>query len=72
MLAAILIAVVVTVIICKWYFNRFVPTEKKAENNQKRFEELPCAKHEEEISSIVTCISKNIQPKLTETSFFLF
>lgn len=53
-LAGVLIAVVVTVIICKWYFNRFVPTEKKADNNQKRFEALPCAKHEEEISSIRT------------------
>jgi len=51
-LATVLVAVVLTVIICKWYFNRFVPTEKKADNNLKRFEALPCEKHEEEISSI--------------------
>lgn len=50
--AIVLISVVVTVIICKWYFNRFVPTEKNVVSNQKRIDELPCAKHEEEISSI--------------------
>ena len=51
-LAAILAAVVVTVVICRWYFSRFIPTEKTAEANRKRFDELPCSRHEEEITSI--------------------
>lgn len=51
-LAFVVAASVVTFLITKWYYNRFVPMEKKTENNEKRMEKLPCAKHEKQIYSI--------------------
>ena len=56
-LVAIIIAVAITIVACKWYFGRFVPTEKKANNADsklgeldeisKRVNNLPCAKHDD-------------------------
>ena len=51
-IAIVLIVVVLTVMICKWYYCRFVSTEQKVDGNQKRIDDLPCARHEEEIASI--------------------
>ena len=51
-LAFVVAASVVTFFITKWYYNRFVPTEKKTEKNEKRLEDLPCVKHEKQIYSI--------------------
>ena len=61
-LAAIIVAVVVTIFACKWYFGRFVPTEKKAEaadaklgkmdKIDKVVDNLPCSKHDEMFVSI--------------------
>ena len=50
--AIILIAVVITVLVCRWYYRHFVPTEEKTNDHEKRINDLPCAKHNEEISSI--------------------
>ena len=52
MLAVVIIAVAVTIMVCKWYYSRFVPMEQKVDSNQKRIEDLPCARHEEDIASI--------------------
>ena len=51
-MAAILIAVTLTVFVCKWYYGRYIQTEKKADDNEKRINTLPCTKHEKEISRI--------------------
>lgn len=51
-LAAIIIAVAVTIFVCRWYYNRFVPAEKKANDNEKRIDNLPCSKHDEMFASI--------------------
>ena len=51
-LAAIIIAVVITIMLCKWYYGRFVQIETKTEKNEKRLEDLPCAQHEKQIYSI--------------------
>jgi hypothetical protein len=51
-LAAIIIAVVITIMLCKWYYGRFVQIETKTEKNEKQLEDLPCAQHEKQIYSI--------------------
>ena len=50
--AIVLIAVILTVLFCKWYYGRFVPTERKADDGQQQLQKLPCQKHEAELSSI--------------------
>ena len=40
-LAFVVAASVVTFLITKWYYNRFLPTEKKTEKNEKQLEDLP-------------------------------
>lgn len=67
-LVAIIIAVAITIVVCKWYFGRFVPTEKKAniadsklgELNEisKTVSTLPCAKHDDSFSKIMEAITE--------------
>jgi hypothetical protein len=67
-LAAIIVAVVVTIFACKWYFGRFVPTEKKAEAAEaklgkmdeisKAVDTLPCSKHDESFAKIMEAIAE--------------
>lgn len=61
-LVAVIVAVAVTIWICKWYFGRFVPTERKANSAESKLGELealgktvaglPCAEHDEAIGTM--------------------
>lgn len=65
-LAMVIIAVAVTIIACKWYFGRFVPTEKRAgamesklgdlDKLSKTVDNLPCTKHDESFAKIMEAI----------------
>lgn len=42
LLACGIILIAVTAVVCKWYYRRFEPAEKKAEKANNRIDSLPC------------------------------
>lgn len=67
-LVVAIVLVAVTIVICKWYFGRFVPTEKKAAEADaklgkvdelgKTVDALPCSKHDESFAKIMEAITE--------------